>query len=362
MRRFLLVAVLFACWDACAANVKMQFCKADSELIRFTGRAAHGDDGSLTFDWSGSHFTFRFDGSACSMRASDTNRNYYNVFVDGKLYGKATVAGPSAPVPLAEGLAPGPHTVTVQKRTEAEQGRTTLYGIAADGDLLPLPAAPARLIEFIGDSHTCGYGTEGKSCKEPFTPQTENCDLAWGCITARYFGADYVLLAHSGQGLVRNWGEKREKSDETMCDRILRTFDVDAEARVPWPFRAYKPDIVVIKLGTNDFCEGTPTERAFNDAFTRVYGCLRERYVAVPILYLVPPGSEPYYRYLQAIRKKLNDANLHCVMYFDEINNWTSDLGAGYHPNYPGQRKMAMAVIPYIATITGWEMPSQPVQ
>lgn len=57
----------------------------------------------------------------------------------GRLYGKATVEGASSCVPLAEGLAPGPHTVTVQKRTEAEQGRTTLYGIEADGALLDLP-------------------------------------------------------------------------------------------------------------------------------------------------------------------------------------------------------------------------------
>ena len=54
------------------------------------------------------------------MRAADTGRNYYNVFVDGRLYGKATVEGASSCVPLAEGLAPGPHTVTVQKRTAAE--------------------------------------------------------------------------------------------------------------------------------------------------------------------------------------------------------------------------------------------------
>ncbi len=70
--------------------------------------------------------------------------------------------------------------MTVQKRTEAEQGRTTLYGVEADGALLDLPPAPSRLIEFIGDSHTCGYGTEGKTVSEPFTPETENCDLAWG--------------------------------------------------------------------------------------------------------------------------------------------------------------------------------------
>lgn len=177
MKRLFFALALCAASGACMAGGDMRFYEVRSDKIRFTGRAAENDDGSLSFDWSGCHFTFRFDGSRCAMRAADTGRNYYNVFVDGRLCGKATVEGASSCVPLAEGLAPGPHTVTVQKRTEAEQGRTTLYGIEADGALLDLPPAPSRLIEFIGDSHTCGYGTEGKTVSEPFTPETENCDL-----------------------------------------------------------------------------------------------------------------------------------------------------------------------------------------
>ena len=226
MKRLFFALALCAASGACMAGGDMRFYEACSDKIRFTGRAAENGDGSLSFDWSGCHFTFRFDGSRCAMRAADTGRNYYNVFVDGRLCGKATVEGTSSCVPLAEGLAPGPHTVTVQKRTEAEQGRTTLYGIEADGALLDLPPAPSRLIEFIGDSHTCGYGTEGKTVSEPFTPETENCDLAWGCIVARCFDADYVLTAHSGQGIVRNWADEKETSDLTMRQRILRTFDM----------------------------------------------------------------------------------------------------------------------------------------
>lgn len=131
MKRLFFALALCAASGACMAGGDMRFYEACSDKIRFTGRAAENGDGSLSFDWSGCHFTFRFDGSRCAMRAADTGRNYYNVFVDGRLCGKATVEGTSSCVPLAEGLAPGPHTVTVQKRTEAEQGRTTLYGIEA---------------------------------------------------------------------------------------------------------------------------------------------------------------------------------------------------------------------------------------
>ena len=275
--------------------------------------------------------------------------------------GTATVEGASSCVPLAEGLAPGPHTVTVQKRTEAEQGRTTLYGIEADGALLDLPPAPSRLIEFIGDSHTCGYGTEGKTASEPFTPETENCDLAWGCIVARCFDADYVLTAHSGQGIVRNWADEKETSDLTMRQRILRTFDMTDSPR--WDFRGYKPDIVVIKLGTNDCSTGiTPSEAAFGKAFRELYGALREHYGSVPILYVIPDGAEAFYPYMQSVMAGLEDGDLHCVMHFTGITNQDGDLGAGYHPNHRGHRKFAAAVIPYISTIMGWEMPMEVIQ
>lgn len=356
MKRLLILLSLCFSLAGYAAEDAGRFTQAASEQVRFTGRAARGDDGSLSFDWSGSHFTFRFEGTRCLMRAADTKRNYYNVFVDGQPYGKVTVEGPVSDVLLAEGLPRGPHTVTVQKRTEAEQGRTTFFGVVTDGPLLALPPAPARLIEFIGDSHTCGYGTEGKTYTEPFTPETENCDLAWGCITARLFGADYVLIAHSGQGVVRNWGDKKEVSDRTMRERVAQTFDM--EELPVWDFRSYTPDIVVIKLGTNDFSTGiSPSETDFGESFSKMYGLLREQYGPVPILYVVPREAEPYYRYLRGMAQRLGDGNLHCMMHSCAIHNGTDDLGAGYHPNYRGQCKMAVAVIPYIATITGWEMP-----
>ena len=358
MKKYLLAAawLLLAAGTAEARKTQMHFTPATAPEIRFVGRSATGPDGERSFDWSGTYFTFRFEGRRCAMRASDTKRNYYNVFIDGRRHGTVAVAGSDTTILLADGLLRGEHTVLVQKRTEGEQGRTTLYGILTDQALLPAPAAPGRHIEFIGDSHTCGYGTEGKSPKEPFTPETENCNLAWGCIIARYFDADYTLIAHSGQGVVRNWGIREERSEVTMRERIGRTFDM--EESPAWDFSRYRPDIVVIKLGTNDFSTGTPSEEEFRSSFGAMYERLRSGYGAeVPILYVVPQQSDAYYDYLRRIIAERGDAKLHVVPHTAAIHNNDSDLGAGYHPALGGQRKMAAAVMPYIATLTGWEMP-----
>ena len=214
---------------------------------------------------------------------------------------------------------------------------------------------------FIGDSHTCGYGTEGKSVEEPFTPETENCDLAWGCVIARYFDAEYTLIAHSGQGIVRNWGDEKEVSDCTMRERMLRTFDMDPASR--WDFRGCTPDIVVIKLGSNDFSTGvTPSEQAFNASYAQALDQLRAAYGEVPVLCVAPSDNTVILRYLENFLRERQDAHLHLTAMLPGITDWDRDMGANYHPNHRGHRKMAMAVIPYIATITGWEMPDRNVE
>lgn len=362
MRKYLLAAAGLVIASGCVQqrHDEMRFTPASSPEIRFVGRAAESPDGALSFDWSGCYFTFRFEGRRCAMRASDTRRNHYNIFVDGQQVGTAAVEGADTTILLAEGLAPGAHTVLVQKRTEGEQGRTTLHGILTDGKLLPAPAAPGRHIEFIGDSHTCGYGTEGQSPKEPFTPETENCDLAWGCIIARYFGADYTLIAHSGQGMARNWGDGKEGSACTMRERLTRTFDMEEEPQ--WDFSAYRPDIVVIKLGSNDFSEGvSPSEECFSGAYAEALRKLRKAYGDVPILCVAPCENTVVFGHLQRLLDRLQDPNLHCAVLTPGIFNWDTDMGANFHPNHRGHRKMASAIIPYIATITGWEMPEKTV-
>jgi len=189
--------------------------------VRYVGRT-QTKGGDVSFDWSGTSFECRFTGGSLAMRVSDTKKNYYNLTVDGRDAGVVTTFGTDSVVVLAEKLGRGEHTVRMQKRTEGEQGRTTIHAFLLDrgGRLLPALPAPGRHIEFIGNSLTCGYGTEGLSKDEPFKPQTENCNKAYACIIARYFGADYTLIAHSGRGAARNYGDKNTTSQNTMADRI----------------------------------------------------------------------------------------------------------------------------------------------
>ena len=311
-------------------------------------------------------FECRFTGGSLAMRVSDTKKNYYNLTVDGRDAGVVTTFGTDSVVVLAEKLGRGEHTVRMQKRTEGEQGRTTIHAFLLDRGRRLLPAAPApgRHIEFIGNSLTCGYGTEGLSKDEPFKPQTENCNKAYACIIARYFGADYTLIAHSGRGAARNYGDKNTTSQNTMADRIANTFDEAAEPA--WDFAAspYRPDLVVINLGSNDFSTlPHPSRDEFAAAYTRILQTLRGAYGdEMPILCVAPRVSEPAFTYIRDLCQSGVVPNLHFAAILPGYCNDGSELGSSAHPNYAGHRKMAMLLIPYVSTLTGWEAEIKPIE
>lgn len=49
--------------------------------------------------------------------------------------------------------------------------------------------------------------------------------------------------------------------------------------------------------------------------------------------------------------------NVHATQIDASAHNNSSDLGASWHPNYNGHRKVASVMAPYISTITSWPMP-----
>ena len=160
--------------------------------------------------------------------------------------------------------------------------------------------------------------------------------------------------------MVRNWGDRPEGSACTMRERLTRTFDMEEEPQ--WNFAGYRPDIVVIKLGSNDYSEDiSPSKEAFNGAYAEALRKLRKAYGDVPVLCVAPCENTTVYGHLKELLEELQDPNLHCMVLTPGLFNWDSDMGANFHPNHRGHRKMASAVIPYIATITGWEMPEKVV-
>lgn len=336
---------------------------ASDPRIEYTGRTmTKGTD--VSYDWSGVYVRVKFNGPSLAMKCSDTKNCWFNLWIDKEMDpvadSKFLVAAKDTTIILAEGLGKGEHEIILQKRTEGEQGRFTIHSFITEGEILQADGRKTRHIEFVGDSYTCGYGTESGDKNDPFLAETENCNLTYAAITARYFGADFNLVSHSGQGICRNYDDFGPGYN--MPDRYSQTFDESREHIWNAEKAPYRPDIVVIYLCTNDFSTARqPHETIFAGRYIELLKKIKANYGDdIPVLCMasnVTPFSFDY------IRNACMMSGLKNVSYMgitENAHNKEDELGASWHPNYKGHKKVASCMIPYISTLTGWEMEEKP--
>lgn len=353
------------------SNIMAETIAATDSRVTFVGRAVV-DDGSLRFDWPATYFRVAFTGKSLSMRVSDNKRNYYAVWVDMPTSTEPTriveVKGNDTIIDLV--LAADvkkskvkEHQVVIQKRTEAGCGTTTVHAFMTDGRFVQAAPMKERQIEFIGDSYTCGYGVDALSRRDPFTDETENASRTYASIVSRYFDADYMAIAHSGRGICRNAGSNIPW--EVMPDLYEYTIDRDSTTRWSVEQSEFRPDITVIYLGTNDFSSYMmPDFNKFRKGYMRMLAEVKANYGEDhPILCVASKVSDYQFVYVRNVVNNCGLKNVHYLGYFPSQHLGTDeDLGAGWHPNYNGQQKIAYSIIPYIATITGWGLQDMPVK
>ena len=347
--------------------------KGNDPMVRYTGRIFVSREGDVTFDWSGTYLEMEFIGNELSILLSETGNSYYDVLLDGKNHNVVKACGKDTLITFVSNVTDGFHRLRIQKRTEGEFGRTTIHRFVISGLLQKNTLKRTRYIEFIGDSWTCGYGVEGESRDENFQLETENCHLSYAAALSRYFDADYTLIAHSGRGVARNYGDSLRVSDVTMKEKMQQTFDEDNEKL--WDSKNYQPDLVVINLGINDFSTTPhPYKEEFIAAYKQIIKQLRQNYGDIPLLCICPFHVQDIsrvqffeknvliYDYYKTAISETNDANIFLLPINNGLLNNTTDLGAVWHPYKIGQKKLAMMIIPHIATIMKWELPDKNIE
>jgi lysophospholipase L1-like esterase len=213
------------------------------------GRVAPAPNGAYDFGWPGVYFEGRFTGPSVEV-AVDTGVEHLAVSVDGVR--KAELIKSGATRLKLDRLGPGEHLVRLDKLTESQTGSARFEGFFVDkGRVLPAPTRPRR-IEFIGDSYTVAYGIRSttRDCTEQQVHDLTDTSLSFAPALAARLDADYRIEAFSGRGVVRNYNGLAP--GEPLPALFPRLIPGQAEPRIaandPW-----RPDVVVVGLGTNDF-------------------------------------------------------------------------------------------------------------
>ncbi|MEA2698077.1 MAG: hypothetical protein QOI66_2348 [Myxococcales bacterium] len=323
--------------------------------VRFVGRFDRSDPNNPRFAWSGSGMIARFAGTSVGVKLGGGQQ--FTVLVDGALRPKLIPLAGGALSPIASGLPAGEHLVEIYRRTEGNQGESQFLGFDfGGGALLAPPPTPARRIEIIGDSITCGYGVEGADMNCHYTPDTQNHYLTYGAITARNLNADLVTLAWSGKGIVCNYGD-----DPTSCvDPFPIYYDrtLPDRAASQWDFASWQPQVVVINLGTNDVSTPVdPTEAQFTGAYRTFLQHVRSKYPAALILCTVAPllgGADltEARAYIDAAVAATGDAKIKSfpMAQTDPADGW----GCDFHPSVKTHQKMAATLTAQLKTELGW--------
>lgn len=346
--------------DSEALPVKI---KPDDARIRYIGRFDRSQ-ANPRCAWPGSSIRVTFNGTAINALLTDTaradtnkdaglNTDYLNAVIDDGAPRVFPLEKGRTVYRVGDALAPGNHTLLLFKRTESYVGIVEFHGLElpVNGHLVDTPA-PARRIEFIGDSITCGYGNEAPDQTMHFNAATENNYLAYGALTARHFGADYQCLAWSGIGV---WSSRGDTNN------VMRTRYGTILPWAPhstWDFAQWTPDVVVINLGTNDFAKQDPGEN-YIAAYAELLKRVRGNYPNAPIVCCLGPmmWGESLKKNRDDIRAAMERSGLDKLSFVDfgPQDAKANGLGGDWHPSLKTHAAMSKVLIDAVAGVTGWK-------
>ncbi len=314
--------------------------------LHLGGRAVDAGDGSLRFGWPGVYFEGRFHGTWVKAEA-DPRGDYLRLLIDGEE--KAVLTRPGRAVLNFDGLRDGDHVIRIEKMTESQSGSARFFGFSGDR---PLPArVRPRAIEFIGDSYTVGYGNTSptRDCDRQRVHDTTDTTRAFGPLVAKRLGAEYRVHAYSGYGIVRNYnGNAPGENLPFLYARAIPGEPAPAAAD------GWRPQQIVINLGTNDFSTPLHAGETWQDA-AALHAAYRAGYVAFvrrlmaaqPQAQLILMGSDPFYGDVEQVAATVNaNAGKPVVPLQFETLELT---GCNWHPSLKDHRDLAELVMHAIA-------------
>lgn len=219
------------------------------------GRYELDENKNLHLISSGAHFGFTFTGLECEIMVSvptGSQHNYLQYEVDGQYRQRVKVVPGAVQSITIQVPKAGRHTISIYKATEAHTGAVIINRIR--GNAVQPQSLPQKLIiEFIGNSITCGAAADASEipCGAGAYHDQHNAYYAYGPRVARALGASFILNSVSGIGIYRNWN-----SDGPAMPQVYSNLYFQENNSKEWNTNAFRPQVISIALGTNDFSNG----------------------------------------------------------------------------------------------------------
>lgn len=240
-----------------------------ADTAKLVGRTYLNDDTLWTaFSGSGAEFTYtgkKLDitivGDNASTAGNEENYARVAIYIDGERVIDDMLNEKEKTYTAFESDTEKSVDVQIIKLSECAMSTFGIKPIKlADGEKIEPAKAKDLKIEFIGDSITCGYGVDDEDKEHHFKTSTEDVTKAYAYKTAKALNADYSMVSISGYGIISGYTDDgKKKSEQTIpqyYDKLGFSYNKFANslevASLKWDFDNYKPDIVVINLGTND--------------------------------------------------------------------------------------------------------------
>lgn len=336
-----------------AASPVPAFFNARNPGFQYTGRIDFSRPAAPRFWMPGAYVTARFRGSHCRILIRDqvrfgTNHNDVGIMVDGHQSVRIRMQHRMDTIDIDAGHEKDIHTIIICKDTESGIGYLDFLGMWCD-QLLPPVAMASRRIEFIGNSITCGSGSDLEiPCDSGVWYAQQNALESYGPMTARNLGARWMLSAVSGIGLIHSCCAM-----QITMPQVFDKLDMRDDS-IAWDFSGHAPDVVTICLGQND---GIQDSARFCQAYERFIRGLRGHYPEAKIICLNSPmGNEKltavlknYITAVVAQMRASGDDHVYRFFFSRRFHH-----GCGGHPDQAEHRIIAGELTGYIRRITGW--------
>ncbi len=364
----------FSCLSALANEtipVKGSIISAADTHIQYWGRISFANPQRPAFNYPGIQIVAAFQGTSLRMMAKPRS-GYFMAQIDEAAPFKVAFTGErDSVVTLATALPAGQHLVRLMYVIEGYEFYPQFWGFVLDEGctLVDAPATPSRTIEFIGNSITCGYGNEGVRAEEHFDYATENHYYSYASITARALQAQHWVVARSGIGAYRNYGEAKTGTPRSCMpvqyEYTGYAYDIDLRQRPgfdseKWDFSRSQPQVVCINLGTNDLSTNNYDLQLLKQGYQKLLSLVRQHHPKAKIVFLC--GSMLGGKELELAKQLLDEVTAESHQQGDkEVYRYnftpqTGDLGYGndYHPSIPQHEKMASELVPFLRQLMNW--------